>query len=193
MSRTSYSNVPFGYPLILLLHSCTTLTSQMGCRIASWDSRTLERVAKGGLFHRAPYKDIWRVSKPWNHDTFSCKSMQTYKSVKISVMAPFGLSVFFCVVCLICFLDFPCGFTQLTGAVWKPRGHADPVMPFRHLRRSSSGDGNASHLIRRCELWSNKLEQNLTNLSCTTEKQAHVLAAKRLPVEANMGQFDEKT
>lgn len=40
----------------------------------------------------------------------------------------------------------------------------------------------------RCELWWNKP----TNLSCTTEKQAHVLAAKRLPVEANMGQFDEK-
>lgn len=58
-------------------------------------------------------------------------------------MAPFGLSVFFFVVC---FLDFPCGFTQLKGAVWKPRdSHADPVMPFRHLRRSSSGDGNASH------------------------------------------------
>lgn len=57
-------------------------------------------------------------------------------------MAPFGLSVFFLVVC---FLDFPCGFTQLIGAVWKPHdSHADPVMPFRHLRRSSSRDGNAS-------------------------------------------------
>ena len=37
----------------------------------------------------------------------------------------------------------------------------------------------------RCELW-----WKPTNLSCTTEKQAHVLAAKRLP-EANMGQSDE--
>ncbi len=116
-----------------------------GCRIASWDSRTLRRVAKDGLFHRAPQKDIWRVSKPWNHDTFGCKSIKSHCSFTIYQDLCHGSFWSFSILFLLSvFLWFHSVERQwLSGSHMD--SHANPVMPFRHLRRNSWGDGNALH------------------------------------------------